>query len=195
MHQLKFILATQTRIPPKVKSIGYAILVLLMTNVSFLAAAEEPAPFCGIHSQDNIALEDIAPTLYSIVSGAPGEARNWDLFKSLFANNGTITPVFHEQDKPVIEQMSVASFIALNESLFNDIGFYESEVDSMIIEVGHMATIISLYESREAPGQPVYSTGINSFQLVNDGNRWCVISVTWDSDKGGHPIPSKLALD
>ena len=71
----------------------------------------------------------------------------------------------------------------LNKLLFKDVGFYETETHNQTIEVGHMATVISAYESREAPNKPAYSRGINTFQLVNDGRRWCVISVTWDSDK------------
>ena len=149
--------------------------------------------FCGEPLPQAVALDSIVPTLYQIVSGPAGSKRDWKLMHQLFAPTATITPVFHADGQPKIMLLTVDEFVALNEKLFKDIGFFETEVDNQTIQVGHMATVISLYESREAPQQSAYSRGINSFQLLNDGRRWCVISVTWDSDKGSHFIPNRIS--
>jgi hypothetical protein len=44
------------------------------------------------------------------------------------------------------------------------------------------------YETREHPAGPVQARGLNSFQLLNDGQRWCVLSATWDIDTAEHPL-------
>ncbi len=153
-------------------------------------ALADTAHFCGDPlPQQSQQLETIIPTLYSVVSGAAGEAKDWQLMADLFAPTSQITPVFHdEKGQPQIQVLSVAEFTELNKKIFKDINFYETEVSSTVYQVGHMATVLSHYESRDALDSPPYSEGINTFQLLNDGRRWCVISVTWDSDKGGHTI-------
>ncbi|NVK55516.1 MAG: hypothetical protein HWE26_07870 [Alteromonadaceae bacterium] len=154
------------------------------------AAYAESAHFCGdalpMQSQR---LESIIPALYGVVSGAAGDTKDWQLMADLFAPTSQIIPVFHDEGGlPQIQTLTVAQFTALNKQIFKDINFYETEVSSQIFQAGHMATILSHYESRDAIDAPPYSEGINTFQLLNDGRRWCVISVTWDSDKGGHAI-------
>jgi len=153
---------------------------------------EEPH-FCGPYLSEAETLRDIVPALYEVVSGAPDEERNWPLLYDLFAPTATITPLFHRDGMPDISVLTASEFVDLNKLLFKDVGFYETETHNQTIQVGHMATVISAYESRETPDKPVYSKGINTFQLVNDGRRWCVVSVTWDSDKGGHDIAGSIA--
>ena len=166
--------------------------ILLVNDV---AAAESSSTdfFCGVDvPAESLSIETIIPALYRTVSGDAGSIKDWALLKKLHAPNGIITPLFHKDGKPIANISSVDEFIALNKKIFKDINFYETEVASKIFTYGHMATILSHYESRDNRNSKPYSQGINSFQLVNDGRRWCVISVTWDSDKGGHPVSSEM---
>lgn len=132
-------------------------------------------------------LQEITKTLYGIVSGKAGSERNWQLMRQLFQPNARISPIFNNPNGHTIESFSVDEFIKLNKEVFADVDFFETEVSSKIYRFGNTATIISQYESRDKLDAAPYSTGVNSFQLVNDGERWCVISVTWDSDKGRYP--------
>jgi hypothetical protein len=141
-----------------------------------------------------LSIESIIPALYNTVSGDAGSKKNWSLLKKLHSPNAIITPLFHKNGLPTAKISSVDEFIALNEQIFKDINFYEKEVANKIFVYGHMATILSHYESRDDVNAAPYSQGVNSFQLLNDGRRWCVISVTWDSDKGGHFIDKNLLL-
>lgn len=164
------------------------LLSTLVASSSALANNKERA-FCGkdspLQAQN---LEGITKQLYKIVSGKAGEQRDWNLMKSLFAPNGSITPVFHTPVGAVIKPLSVDDFINLNKRIFANADFFETEVKAKVFRFGNSATILSQYESRDRIDGEAYSMGVNSFQLVNDGNRWCVISVTWDSDKG--PMPT-----
>ncbi len=36
-----------------------------------------------------------------------------------------------------------------------------------------------------------FARGINSFQLFNDGKRWRVVTIYWDAERPGNPIPDK----
>ena len=172
------------------------VKLVMLACLPYAALASEPhntnSYFCGDALAEAENLHNVVPTLYSIVSGPAGDKHDWDMLRKLFAPDAKITPVFHDASKPVIQSLTVDAFVSLNKELFKNQDFFETEVDSQIISVGHMATVISLYESRQTPEAAPYSTGVNSFQLLNDGRRWCVISVTWDSDKGGHVMPKRL---
>lgn len=175
----------------------WAAKTALFSLLPWVAMATPPSDskhnfYCGEELAQAKNLQNIVPTLYSIVSGPVGAKHDWELLRKLFSSDANITPVFHDANHPVIKPLKVDDFISLNKELFENQSFFETEVASQIISVGHMATILSLYESRETPEAEPYSTGVNSFQLLNDGRRWCVISVTWDSDKGGHLMPKNF---
>jgi len=179
--------------------IGMKLVLVVFISIfsSFVHSQEviEPsAKFCG-RSDIDVAksIDSIIPALYGIVSGKAGSNKKWPLLKELFSKDATVTPVFHEksgQMKATIN--SVDEFIALNKQIFKDQDFYETEVARKVFRFGHMANILSRYESRDSIGGEPYAQGINSFQLLNDGARWCVISVTWDSNSLEHPIGNKL---
>lgn len=167
------------------------LAIVISWQFSFKALAEDEF-FCGPEEPVQAAkVETLIPALYQIVSGAPGATKDWALMKQLFAPHAMITPVFHKGDKVIASPGSVDSFIALNKELFKDQGFYEQEVNHQIFSFGHMAHVLSAYESRRAPDQKPYARGINSFQLLNDGRRWCVLSVTWDSESKSHPLTAQ----
>jgi len=53
------------------------------------------------------------------------------------------------------------------------------------------AHAFSTYESRtEADGEP-FARGINSFQLLNDGQRWWVVNIFWQAETGAERIPGE----
>lgn len=57
---------------------------------------------------------------------------------------------------------------------------------------GHIAHVFSTYESRRAVDDPKpFARGINSFQLINDGKRWWVITILWEGERPDNPIPPK----
>ena len=42
-------------------------------------------------------------------------------------------------------------------------------------------------------GDKPFDRGVNSFQLLNDGKRWWIVSIFWDSERPDNPLPAKLA--
>jgi len=172
------------------KVLTFSLLASLLSSVQ-AQETQKADYFCGVDTPEAAqSIETIIPALYQIVSGDAGAKKDWPLMKSLFAPDAIVTPVFHKKGIPQASITSVDEFITLNKQIFKNINFYETEVKQTSLVYGHMATILSHYESRDDHNKEPYSQGINSFQLLNDGRRWCVISVTWDSDKGGHKIDS-----
>lgn len=165
--------------------------VVYFTNTAFAQPSQEY--FCGPdYPEESQSIDTIIPAIYKSVSGFSGSEKNWGLLRKLHSPTATITPVFHHEGTHTAKTYSLDEFIELNKIIFKDKNFFENEVNSKIFSYGHTATVLSHYESRDSLIGVPYSQGVNSFQLLNDGRRWCVISVTWDSDKGGHQITTDI---
>ena len=71
-------------------------------------------------------------------------------------------------------------------------GFFEHEIGRSIDRFGAIAQVFSAYESkRSASDAKPFARGINSIQLFDDGTRWYVVTIYWDSERPGNPIPEK----
>ena len=71
-------------------------------------------------------------------------------------------------------------------------GFFESELARRVETYGHIAHVFSTYESRHSPKDPKpFMRGINSFQLLNDGKRWWVVTIYWEGETPENPLPKE----
>jgi len=59
-------------------------------------------------------------------------------------------------------------------------------------QFGTVAHVWSTYASNREPGGDVFSRGINSIQLFNDGKRWWITSWIFDSVRAGAEIPAEF---
>ncbi|MGA9075414.1 MAG: hypothetical protein WB368_14965, partial [Candidatus Sulfotelmatobacter sp.] len=71
--------------------------------------------------------------------------------------------------------------------------FYEKAIVNQPDTYGNVAQVFSSYESRHSPGEKPFERGINTIQLLNDGKRWWVVSILWDSERSDNPLPARLA--
>jgi hypothetical protein len=71
-------------------------------------------------------------------------------------------------------------------------GFFEREIGRTTEQFGSITHVFSAYDSRNRAEDPApFARGINSIQLLNDGTRWWVVSIFWDSERPGQAIPPK----
>ncbi len=71
-------------------------------------------------------------------------------------------------------------------------GFFEKEIYRVTESFGSMTHIFSTYESyRSASDEKPFTRGINSIQLMNDGDRWWVVNIYWTGEREDLTIPDK----
>ena len=75
--------------------------------------------------------------------------------------------------------------------MFAKEGFFESELARRVEMYGSIAHVFSTYESRHAAGDKPFARGINSFQLLNDGKRWWVVTIYWQAETPENPLPKE----
>src|SRR3954468_13326008 len=91
-------------------------------------------PLIKIHAQENDyknvrSVNAIIQTLYDIISGPVGKDRDWDTFRSLFANDARMYVAYPSQDSgTVLRTLTTEDYINKNKTRLADIGFNEFEV-------------------------------------------------------------------
>jgi hypothetical protein len=141
--------------------------------------------------KDVASADAIVAALYDVISGPAGQARNWDRFRSLFIAGARLIPTGVGPDgKSRIRTMTPDEYATATGARLEQSGFFEKEVARTGETFGSITHAFSTYESRHsASDEKPFARGINSIQLYNDGTRWWVVTVYWDSERAGNPIP------
>ncbi len=144
------------------------------------------------HPGDVASIDAILTTVYSVISG-PAGVRDWDRFRSLFIPEARLIAVgFNPQGEFQKTAMDVEGYISRAGGYFMENGFFENEIARRTERFGHIAHAFSTYESRHrADDERPFSRGINSFQLMNDGVRWWVVTIYWEAETPELAIPEK----
>jgi hypothetical protein len=134
-------------------------------------------------------IDAILAALYDVISGPAGE-RKWDRLRSLFAPGGLLVPAAPRADGTApVRTWGVEDYIGVSGDYFRQNAFYEVETGRRLERFGNVANAMSGYESRNTlEGEP-FARGINSITMVSDGTRWFIVSIAWDVDREGNPLP------
>jgi hypothetical protein len=143
------------------------------------------------YSTQVASIDSIVKTLYSVVSGAKGEKRNWDLFKQLFRKNARLIPTGkNNENKIMARYLTADSYIETSGEWLVENGFYEVEINRKVDIFGNIAHVFSTYESFKSKSDTEpFMRGINSIQLLNDGERWWIVNIYWMQESEEYPIP------
>jgi hypothetical protein len=143
--------------------------------------------------EDVESIAGIVKAIYEVISG-PAGARDWDRERTLMHPGVRLMPTRRGPDgSPTVEILDTEGFIASRTPFFAANDFYEVETGQRVERFGDIAQVWSAYEGRRAPEGEVLFRGVNSIQLFHDGDRWWVMSVLWDNEREGNPLPAELA--
>jgi hypothetical protein len=185
-----------------------AVMVLVLSAGAVLAQtaaapAAAPAPLVGsvagragwpvAKAEDVSSPEAILNAVYSVISGGKGQARDWDRMRSLFIPDARLIPATgaaNGHTDAII--LTIDGYIARANGRMTSTGFFEHSIHNEIEQFGNIVQVWSTYESRHSldDAKP-FARGINSFQLLKDGDRYWVVNIFWDAESPEHPIPAK----
>jgi hypothetical protein len=142
---------------------------------------------------DTGSIDAIIRALYESISGPAGAARDWERFRSLLFPGALLVRTSIGPDGvPQARAMDARAYEADTTEYFRREPFHEAGVASRAQRFGNIAHVMSVYEARHAPSDPApFMRGINSIQLLHDGRRWWIVSVLWDREREGNPIPEE----
>jgi hypothetical protein len=142
---------------------------------------------------DVATLDSILAALYDVISGPAGQSRNWDRFRSLFIPGARLIPTGGPAGQPArATVLTPDDYVQRAGPGLERDGFFEREIGRTVDTFGRITQVFSAYDSKRTPSdaQP-FQRGINSIQLLNDGTRWWIVTVYWDSERPDSPIPAR----
>lgn len=165
-------------------------------GVAFTRRVIAPAASSSVPArpEDVASIDAIIAALYDVISGPAGQKRDWDRFRSLFAEGARLIPTGRRPDSTRVMRVITPDEYATNigPQLENG-GFFEREIGRRTEVFGNVAHVFSAYDSKRTPADAApFARGINSIQLFNDGKRWFVVTIFWDSERAGNRIPAEL---
>lgn len=166
----------------------FVILISLLAFQTAMAQTKEANP------ADVASIDSIMKAVYDVISGEAGQARDWDRFRTLFHKDARLIPSGKNQKTGVTgaNALTPEDYIKRVEPVFAKDGFFEREKARRVEQYGNIAHVFSTYESfRKADEKTPFMRGINSFQLLNDGKRWWVVTIFWLGETPENPIPKQ----
>jgi hypothetical protein len=142
-------------------------------------------------------IDAIIRAVYDVISGPADEERDWDRFRSLFVPDARLIPTASTPDGEIIvRSMSPDDYAARAAVFFRQPGgFVEREIGRKVDLFGNIAHVFSAYESLRSDEDQPFARGVNSFQLVNLGDRWAMVTVFWQQEGPENPIPDDLLFE
>ncbi len=174
-----------------------ALLLLarpLAAQVEWKSPGDADVP--AAQPEDVASIDAILGALYDVISGPAGEARDWDRMRSLFLPEARLVPSGTARDGSVrYLAWSVDEYIANAGGQLEANGFFETEAHRVEERFGNIAHVFSTYDSfrttEEMEAGTPFMRGINSIQLLYDGERWWVLQVFWQAETPNHPLPER----
>ncbi|MCH7905255.1 MAG: nuclear transport factor 2 family protein [Armatimonadetes bacterium] len=158
-----------------------------------LSALAAPEPESATIAQDHSTPNAVVLGLYNVISGPAGKKRDPEQFRALFHESAKMVSVAGAQDGKVrYNVFTIEDYIERNFPFLENRGFFEMEVKNVTEEYGNVAHVFSTYESRwKKEDEEPFARGINSIQLMNDGERWWIMSIVWQSETPDIQLPAK----
>jgi hypothetical protein len=155
-----------------------ALLLLFLLSVGLTAQQNDNA----VNSIDRIVNE-----VLNIISGDPDKVRDWEAFRNLFDPDATISFLQHDSSgNNIYHSFSLNEFVEIGKNNYSNNSFLEYEITKTVDEYNGIAHVFQVYYAKGAASE---EKGINSYQLIHDGNRWWITSILWTDDTNGVEVP------
>lgn len=173
------------------RKIIFTCLLCLLIFQAVSAQTDKPKE---ANPADVASIDAIMKAVYDVISGDAGKERDWDRFRTLFHKDARLIPSGKNAQTGVVgaRVLSPEDYISRSSAALMKDGFFEREIARTIETYGNIAHVFSTYETFHSMSEKKpFMRGINSFQLLNDGKRWWVISIYWQAETPENPIPKK----
>lgn len=154
-------------------------------------ATESPWP--EAKAEDVADIDSIITALYDVISGDKGEPRDWDRFRSLFhPEQGRLIPLAAEGGRWRALGMTPDGYADQAKVWTQSTAFWEREIARRTERFGGLAHVWTTYAGfNAADAETPFVRGVNSVQLMFDGTRWSILSITWDAETPTQALPAK----
>ncbi len=170
------------------------LAIVLSLMIFQTAMAQTSTEVKEANAADVASIDAIMKSVYEVISGEAGKKRDWDRFRSLFHKDARMIPSGKNAQTGVVgaRVLSPEEYITRSSPFMEKEGFFEREIARRTDSYGNIAQVFSTYASfHKADDKKPFARGINSFQLLNDGKRWWVLTIYWQNETPESPLPKE----
>ena len=172
-----------------------SLVALTVLSFSSVRGAGPAGPTAGSRSpEDAGSLDAVMKAFYESLTFPEGKGPDWVRYKNLFASSAV----------PCNRTTPGAELVTNLEGFLDNFGgriqsgvikaFYEGEISRTTETFGRLAQVFSTYEKGLNTADPAkFVRGINSLQLTFRDGRWWIVSISWEDETPGNPLPAKYA--
>lgn len=175
------------------KILLFSLIVLAFSfNLRAQTADVKPAAK-EANPADVASIDAIMKAVYDVISGDAGQKRDWERFRTLFHKDARLIPSGKNKEGVTnARAFTPEEYITRSSPGMEKDGFFEREIARRVDQYGNIAQVFSTYEAfRKKDDKKPFMRGINSFQLLNDGTRWWVLTIYWQAETPENPIPKQ----
>ncbi len=164
------------------------LALILLSGFTYTSTAQEDT--CK-YLQKVESIDSIITTLYAVISGEKKEERNWELFRHLYKDGANMIPSGYARDSSYhVRYDTPDEYIESSGDWLIKNGFFENEIHREVQQFGNIAHVFSTYHCfHSSKDKKPFMRGINSIQLVYDGQRWWIVNIFWAQESEETPIP------
>ena len=143
-------------------------------------------------SSDVSSIEAIVAASLESLSGPVGAPRQWPRYLSLLDPHARLVSVTFDPKAgtPKTNRMSRDEYVRYANDYLVSAGFVDRKLGCVTSRYGNVATARCGFEGLEQARR--VERGVAIYQLYFDGKRWWILSVVWDQERPGNPIPAEL---
>ena len=159
--------------------------ILIAVALASTSAMADPAT-------DRATPESVVAASYLAISGPAGAKRDFARLEAIAAADVRFVMVTREPGGgTATRSMGIQDFEKAYEEVIGGRAFFESELSHRSEGFGDVMTVLSTYESRDAPGNVPFARGLNSYQLVKGTDGWRIQTIFWEDEAPNDPLPGK----
>ncbi len=161
---------------------------LLLKPIAFKAQTQK-----NDYKKDVKSVQNILDAYYDCISGPIGQKRDFNRFKNLFHPSVKFTFSYWNKEGTKASAMVFNSANEFIEKLdyLDKKGFYEHEISNKIDEFSTVIQVFSTYTYRVEDKSTEPKTGVTSYQIFYDGERYWIMSMFWNIESKNYKIPKK----
>jgi hypothetical protein len=134
------------------------------------------------------ALDKTLRHMYAVISFPESAEPDWEGMKAVFHPQARFTRITPEgTDHFDLQSFQAMAMEMLDRGVYTS--FFEEEIARRALVFGSLAHVLSAYATKRNPdAASCLARGVNSIQLLWEGNSWRVLSLLWDEATPTNPL-------